>query len=233
VLSPGVNDGPDCFDGVVRPRTAAAVSVAPAWRWESGVQFAAVPDAFQSRVVGVGSTPSSRRRLISSGSVTPSLPSRSGIEREPFVASEALGVGSDRRVTAPHKVSLPRMNVGPRDWKSDAIGVGSIATSSSVLPDFVLFREPTCRPLCAIGVGSGCPLLCRLLFGRAVGVGIIAAELDSRRPPRTFVRSASSFERLNSVLVGVGSMSGSWLPRPRPLWSLATGVGNCPAAAIC
>lgn len=140
---------------ISRPLTATSVSVAPVCFCSvQPERFPAVPEARESCVVGVGSVPRSRNRLIASGSVGPSLPSRSGIDREPLVASLARGVGS--RLAAPNSVSFPRMNVVlPRAPPSLAIGVGSLlACSVSVRPDFELFRPPTCRPLCASGVGS-------------------------------------------------------------------------------
>jgi hypothetical protein len=122
VGSPFVEDGADAL-GESSPRTATSVNVAPATSVnvapatsvnvapaclpDSLVQFPATPLALQSVAVGVGNVLRCASRLIASGNVGPSLPSRSGIEHGPFVASDARGVGSLR--AAPINVGFPRM----------------------------------------------------------------------------------------------------------------------------
>lgn len=122
VGSPEVGDSPDAFEGVSSPRTATSVgavrdqNVAPAFRPELSVQLPAVPDALQSVAVGVGSIPRAASLLIASGNVGPSLPGRSGIEREPFVASLARGVGSfeSRSVSDESEWSRGDIPIAPR-----------------------------------------------------------------------------------------------------------------------
>lgn len=155
--------GEDCPSGVGDWvsifRTTTSVSVAPLLRPLSAVQFPAVPLAFASVAVGVGKSPRWARFAISVGSwlarpgplwsratgvgsiprftastsVGPSLPSLSGIDRGPLVASEARGVGS-----LASAANLPPPRFGLRCasalllLKSLACGVGSIARSFSV-----------------------------------------------------------------------------------------------------
>lgn len=127
VGSPEVDDSPDAFEGVSSPRTATSVNVAPAFLPELSVQLPAVPDALQSVAVGVGSIPRAASLLIASGNVGPSLPGRSGIDLDPFVASLARGVGSLDNRSVSDASEWPRNDIpiAPR-LASLAVGVGSL-----------------------------------------------------------------------------------------------------------
>jgi hypothetical protein len=106
-----------------------------------------------------------------STSVGPSPEVRSGIERGPFVASEARGVGSMTSVS----VRPLRVFFRPPRWRAlAAIGVGISARAAPVRVGFPRMNVSDCRPQsAAIGVGRSVPCLAaverlaRLALGRS------------------------------------------------------------------